>query len=77
MRRLLVLMVALWALHAAQLSRVSVSGGAPQLHPEDLRCISDDEVHVLSRRISGVRLGLDLSCHVARPAEDGVVYAGE
>jgi hypothetical protein len=67
---------ALWARHATQLSRVSVSGGAPQLHPEDL-CISDGGVHVLSRRISGVRLGLDLSCRMAGPAADGVVYAGE
>lgn len=68
---------ALWARHAAQLSRVSVSGGAPQLHPEDLRCISDGGVHVHSRRISGVRLGLDLSCRTAWSADDGVVYAGE
>jgi hypothetical protein len=67
---------ALWARHAERLDRVSVAGPAPQLHPEDLRCVSRGDVSVLSRSITGVRLGLDLSCRTVGPGEDGLVDAG-
>lgn len=64
---------ALWARHAERLSRVSVAAAAPQLHPEDLRCVSHGDVSVRARSITGVQLGLDLSCRTVGPGEDGLV----
>ena len=58
---------ALWARHAERLARVSAAAGAPQLHPEDLRCVSQGEVSVQARSIKGVRLGLDLACRSVGP----------
>jgi hypothetical protein len=53
---------ALWRRHAARLAAVSDGSAAAALHPEDQRCTSQGIVTIEARSLSGVRLGLDLSC---------------
>lgn len=56
---------ALLARRAADLAAVADSSGAPQLHPEDLRCTATGDVHYgSSRRLSGISLVLGMDCRV-------------
>ncbi|MSP55013.1 MAG: hypothetical protein EXR69_05330 [Myxococcales bacterium] len=43
--------------------------GAPQLHPEDLRCVPDGTVSEADARLSGVVLTLGMACRIEE-AED-------
>lgn len=67
---------ALWARHGERLARVSAAAGAPQMHPEDLRCTTQGNVSVVSRSISGIGLELDMGCRSVTPPADAVVDAG-
>lgn len=67
---------ALWARHGSRLARVSAAAGAPQQHPEDLRCTTTGEVSITARSISGIGLALDVSCRAVTPPSDAVADAG-
>lgn len=64
---------ALWARHAASLQPVSAAAGAPQQHPEDLRCVSSGRVSVTDAGIAGVALALDVTCRAGEDAAPGGV----
>ncbi|MDP2309837.1 MAG: hypothetical protein Q8P18_27710 [Pseudomonadota bacterium] len=56
------------------LAWAAAATGAPQVHPDDLRCVPDGGVTVGDRRLSGVVLTLDMPCRVeAAGAKVGVV----
>lgn len=48
----------------AELTWAAAAAGAPQLHPEDLRCVPDGIVHAGDARLSGVVLTLGMTCRV-------------
>ncbi|MES2643992.1 MAG: hypothetical protein V4850_31170 [Myxococcota bacterium] len=60
-----------------RLSWAAAATGAPQLHPEDLRCVPAGTVHVGDQRLSGVVLALDMSCRVTTNAAAGTLVASE
>ena len=43
----------------------ATAGGAPQLHPEDVRCVTHGAVEIGAARLSGLVLTLDMDCRVA------------
>lgn len=49
----------------------ATAGGAPQLHPEDVRCVTHGAVAVAARRLSGLVLTLDMDCRLAGPTSVG------
>ncbi len=55
---------ALLGRRAAQLSAVAEVPNAPQLHPEDYRCVPTGIVSLGDRTLEGVVLTLDLQCRV-------------
>lgn len=48
----------------AELTWAAAAAGAPQLHPEDLRCVPDGTVQAGDARLSGVVLTLGMACRV-------------
>lgn len=51
------------ARHAA----AAAVGGAPQLHPEDLRCVPTGRVDVKRRTLAGVELETTVNCRIVGP----------
>jgi hypothetical protein len=60
----------LLARRAARLAVFAAEQGAPQLHPEDLRCTATGDVRYGQRRLSGVQLIVGMDCRIATPAAD-------
>ena len=64
-----------WARHcitcsqAKRLAAVAEVPAAPQLHPEDYRCVPTGGVAIGARTLEGVVLNLDLQCRVEVEAE--------
>lgn len=60
-----------------ELAWAASATGAPQLHPEDLRCVPYGTVRVGDKRLSGVVLTLDLPCRVKADGVAEKVVASE
>ena len=58
----------LLAREAQRLSAAAEVTSAPQLHPDDYRCVATGEIRVLASTLSGIRLKAPLQCRVEEPS---------